>query len=90
MCICVRKNKDIIGSDNGLLPVQGQAITWTNTGILSIGSLGTTSNEFLTKIKQWKKENEFENVVCKMMAILSQSQSVYAQSVQAYVKLETA
>ena len=40
----------IIGSDNGLLPGQHQAIIWTNTGILLIGPLGTNFNEILIKI----------------------------------------
>ena len=34
-------NLTIIGSDNGLLPGQCQAIIWTNAGILWIGPLGT-------------------------------------------------
>ena len=40
----------IIGSDNGLLPGQRQAIILTNAGILSIGSLGTNLSENLIKI----------------------------------------
>ena len=36
--ICVG-NLTIIGSDNGLSPGWGQAITWTNVGILLIGPL---------------------------------------------------
>ena len=34
-----------IGSDNGLSPVQHQAITWTNAKSLSIGTLGTNFSE---------------------------------------------
>ena len=34
-----------IGSDNGLLPTQCQAITWTNAGLLSIRFLGTYFSE---------------------------------------------
>ena len=30
-----------IGSGNGLSPIQRQAITWTNGGLLLIGHLGT-------------------------------------------------
>ena len=37
---CVR-----IGSENGLLPVGCQAITWTNAGLLSIELLGTHFSE---------------------------------------------
>ena len=35
----------LIGSDNGLLPLQRLSITWTNAGILSIELLGTNFNE---------------------------------------------
>ena len=42
--ICVSK-LTIIGSDNGLLPGQCQAITWTNADILSIGPLVTNFSE---------------------------------------------
>ena len=34
----------IIASDNGLLPVQRQAIVWTNAAILSIWPKGTYFN----------------------------------------------
>ena len=37
----------IIGSDNGLAPGQCQAITWTNAGILLIGSLEINFSEIL-------------------------------------------
>ena len=40
MVLC---NMVIIGSGNNLLPLQHQAITWTNAGILSIQPLGTNS-----------------------------------------------
>ena len=46
---CVGK-LTIIGSDNGLLPIQRQAIIWTNDGILLIGPLGTNFNEILIEI----------------------------------------
>ena len=39
-----------IGSDNGLLPVQHQAITSTNADLLSIGPLGTNFSEILIKV----------------------------------------
>ena len=47
--ICVNKIT-IIGSDNGLLPGQRQAIIWTNAGILLIGPLGTNFRGILIKI----------------------------------------
>ena len=63
----------IIGSaDNGLSPGRHQAIFWTNTGILSMGHLGTNFNEIsLKKSYIFIQENPFENVVWKMVAILS-------------------
>ena len=42
---CVNK-LTIIGSDNGLLPGQRQAIIWTNDRILLIGPLGRNSMKF--------------------------------------------
>ena len=45
----VSLNWVIIGSGNGLLPVQYQAITWTNAALLSIGLLGTIS----VKLEPW-------------------------------------
>ena len=59
----------IIGPYNGLSPGRRQAIIWTNTGILLIRT-----------ISQWNlnrdsyifiRENAFENIVWKMVAILS-------------------
>ena len=47
--ICVSK-LTIIGSDNGLSPDWRQAITWTSTGILLIGPLGTNFSEILVEI----------------------------------------
>ena len=41
--ICISK-LTIIGSNNGFSPDRWQAIIWTNTGILLIGSLGTNFN----------------------------------------------
>ena len=46
--MCVNK-QTIIGSDNGLLPGQRQAIIWTNAGILLIGPLGTNVSETSVK-----------------------------------------
>ena len=49
MHICVSK-LNIIGSDNGLMPRQHQAIIWTNAGILLIESLQTNFSEILIEI----------------------------------------
>ena len=43
MCV---GNLTIIGSDNGLLPGQHQAIIWINAEILLIEPLGTNFSEF--------------------------------------------
>ena len=40
-----------IGLDNGLSPIRCHAIIWTNAGLLSIGPLGTNSNEISIKIQ---------------------------------------
>ena len=47
--ICV-SNLSIIGSDNGLLSGQRQAIICNNAGILLIGTLGTNFSGVLSKI----------------------------------------
>ena len=47
--ICV-SNPTIIDSDNGLSPGRRQASTWTNSGILWIGPLGTNFSEILIGI----------------------------------------
>ena len=49
MQICISK-QTIIGSYNGLLPGQHQAIIWTNAGILLIGTLATSFSAILSKI----------------------------------------
>ena len=48
--ICV-VDLTVVGSDNGLLPGQRQAIIWTNAGILLIGPLGTNFSEILIEIQ---------------------------------------
>ena len=73
--ICVSKFK-IIGSDNGLSPGWCQAIILTNVGILLIGALGTKFSEILIESYIFIQENEFENVVWQMLAILSRPQCV--------------
>ena len=60
-----------IGSDNGLTPIQRQAITWTNTDLLRIGPSGTNFGEsWIKKKKNFIHENASESVVCEMAAIL--------------------
>ena len=44
MHICISRLTSI-GSGNGSSPVQRQAITWTNVGLLSVGILGTSFGE---------------------------------------------
>ena len=48
---------NIIGSDNGLSPGRGQALIWTNAGILLIEHFGIYFSESLTKIQTfWFKK----------------------------------
>ena len=47
--ICVSK-LTVIGSDNDLSPARGQAIIWTNAGILLIRTLGTNFSDILIEI----------------------------------------
>ena len=68
--ICVG-NLTIIGPDNSLLPDRCQAIIKTNAGTLLIGPLGINVCGLLIEIHL--NENAFENVVCKMAAILSRT-----------------
>ena len=52
-----------------------QAITWTNADLLTIKFLGTNLMKFfLSKYEKFHSENVFENVVCKILAILFRSQ----------------
>ena len=46
---CVNK-LTIVGSDNGLSPVQRLAVIWTNAGILLIGHMGTKLNEIRIEV----------------------------------------
>ena len=49
MQICISK-LTIIGSNNGLLAGRGQAIIWTNAGILLVEALWTSFSEILIEI----------------------------------------
>ena len=74
--ICISKIT-ITGSDNDLSPDQHQAIIWTKAGILLFGPLGTNFGGIFIEIHIFFfLENAFENVVWKMVAILSQPQCV--------------
>ena len=59
MHICVSK-WTTTGSDNGLSPGRGQAIIWTNAGILLIRPLGTNFSEILIGVQTFSfKKMEF-------------------------------
>ena len=64
--ICV-SNLTTIGSANGLSPGRRQAITWTNAGILLIGSLGTNFSEILIEISTFS----FKKMRLKVSSCLS-------------------
>ena len=77
---CISK-LNIIGSDNGLLPGQRQAIILTNVGILLTGPLRTNFSEILTGILTFSfKQNAFESVVWEKASILSPPQCVNGKS----------
>ena len=71
--------KTIIGSDNGFSPGWRQAIFCTHAGILLIGPLGLQWN-FNRNWYSFIQGNAFENIVWKMVAILSQPQCVISKS----------
>ena len=82
MHICVSK-LTIIGSDNGLSPGRGQAIAWTNPGILLTQTLWTNFSETLSEFHSFSfKVNAFENVVCEMASVLYWPQWVKLETVQ--------
>ena len=62
----------IIGSDNGLSPVQHQAIICTNAGLLSIGPLGRNFTEICIEIQTFS----FKKMHLKMSSISSRPQCV--------------
>ena len=70
--------------DNGLSPARCQTTIWTNVGMLLIGSLETN---FIHQNRIYIiQENAFENVVCKMTAILSRSRCfIRVESVSPYI-----
>ena len=64
-CIYASVNWVSIGSDNGLSLVWHQAITWTNTDLLSIEPLGTHFSEIWLKISNFS----FINMHLKMLSV---------------------
>ena len=63
----------MFGLNDDLAPLQSQTIIWANVGLfmlLSTGPLETNFSDILI-VKIFIQENAFENVVCKMAAILS-------------------
>ena len=77
--LCARK-LTIVGADNGLSPGRHQTIIWTNGGILLICTLGNLKRNSYTYIQ----ENEFDNVVSEMVAILSRPQYVKVNMTQEF------
>ena len=70
-------NLTIIGLDNGLSPGRRPAIIWTNAGILSIRTLGTTFDEIFSKIHAFSfKKMHMKMSSGKMSAILCRPQCV--------------
>ena len=64
--IYVSVNCVSIGSGNGLLPVQRQAITWTNADLLPTGVQGKNFSEIWIWILSFPfLKNAFENVICQ-------------------------
>ena len=74
---CISK-LTILGSDNGFLPGQCQAIIWNNDGILSIGPLGINFSEILIRIQTFSfiKMHLKRKAVYGMASILSPPQCV--------------
>ena len=58
-------NRISFGSDNGFSPIRRQAIIWTSSGLLPIGSFGTPFSVILIELKKDIHENESENIVCE-------------------------
>ena len=68
--ICIGKLTSI-GSDNGLSPGRRQAITWTNTRLLSIGLLVTSFGEIWIRILSSSlKKIHWKMLSAQMAAIL--------------------
>ena len=69
--MCASVDRVSSGSNNGLSLIRRQAIIKTSPVLLSIGPSGTKFSDFFQNIKVFIHKNAFENIVCKMTAILS-------------------
>ena len=74
-CIYASLNWVIFGSGNGLSPVQRQAISWTNTGLLSIELVGASFSGIWILSFSFKKM-QLKRLSAKMAAILSRGRWV--------------
>ena len=64
-----------VGSpDNGLSPIQREAIVWTNAEPLSIGPQDEFQQNLNENIENCFNENEIVHAISKIMATLSQPQ----------------
>ena len=61
-----------IGSGNDLSPVRRKDITWSNADLLSIGPFETNFSEIRIKIQNVSFNIMHLNVLCEMVAILSE------------------
>ena len=70
-------NRVSIGSDNGLWPIQYQAISWTNAGLFSTGLLATNFSEIWIGILSFSfKKMHWKMLSARMAAILSRGKWV--------------
>ena len=66
------RQQTINGSDDGLSPIRRQAFIWPNYDMLPIKPLEAYFTKILFEIQRKRiKENEFQNIVFEMAAILS-------------------
>ena len=81
------ENWVIIGTGNGLLPVWHQATTCTNIDLYQKKpeEQNSVKLDLLSKWKIFLKENVFENVACKMTAILLRPQCVHNEVIMKYI-----
>ena len=82
-------NRVNIGSDNGMSPVQRQAIIRTNAGLLSVGLLGTNFHDLRIGIQSFSfKKMHLKVSSAKIAAILSRGRWVNSsQSHDAIIEL---
>ena len=74
--ICVSKPSHYWTLDNGLAPIQCQALIWSDIHSLINGTLGNKRCAISIKIQTFLLKNAFENVICKMAYILHLHQYV--------------